>query len=515
MPRQNPFIKQQLTGWHLKRVPFPPVSYVTYASEDPLINGSVFAKELRAHELNQIRHDLLDEGFPQKVRRWNWIWARKNMGNSLGMGKTALMTYICDRINKDFGESFFGHTANWLALYVPVQSGTTTLDDIAAFALNSLCNESRGFSVEQRLLARLRHRVVVQNQSGHYPTNLAGIVWHKFLSDGWLTDHGIARETLDADVERLLLNSRVSAPVAQAISKRALHAYLASLNGTPHLVPVNQGLHRKALGILLNDVACVAEAATIAKVSIFLDDFYYVVRALSKDGREQVARKIRNVAVDGAYESARKGLFNWIAVMHTQTAHTFNNAWQVAGMDTHAPLKWDYDTSVVLRGFTLEQGGILLREYLRSHFNRIPHAPTEIHPFTESALDAIALAARKKDPSQGDQSIVPRGLMDTAYEIFARALEEQAQAPIGPEFVVHIIDNTPMPPLQPEDDEMGEADTEELQSSIACPCGCHDESASDVFDVMAVISGSVSGRQAVRHYCQNCNEEITVEARAV
>ena len=80
--------------------------YVTYTSEDPLINGSVFAKDLREHELYQIRHDLLAEGFPQTVRRWNWIWAKKNMGKSLGMGKTALMTYVCDRINKDFGSHF-------------------------------------------------------------------------------------------------------------------------------------------------------------------------------------------------------------------------------------------------------------------------------------------------------------------------------------------------------------------------------------------------------------------------
>ncbi len=62
----------------------------TYISKDPLINGSVFAKDLRERELYQIRHDLLAEGFPQGVRRWNWVWARKNMGNSLGMGKTAL-----------------------------------------------------------------------------------------------------------------------------------------------------------------------------------------------------------------------------------------------------------------------------------------------------------------------------------------------------------------------------------------------------------------------------------------
>lgn len=514
MPRQNPYIKQQLTNWYLKRVPFPSVSYVTYASEDPLVNGSVFAQELREHELYQIRHDLLDEGFPQRVKRWSWIWARRNMGTSLGMGKTALMAHVCDRINKDFGESFFGHTANWLALYVPVLPETRTFDDVAAFSLNSLCDQTRGDSVEQRLLARLRHRVIVQNRGGYYPTNLAGIVWHKFLSDSWLAERGISRETLDSDVEQLLLLSRVSAAVAKSFAKGALRDYLASLNNDPHLIPVHQGLHTRALGILLNDIACVAEAATIAKVTIFLDDFYFVVRALPPAGREPVARKIRSVALDGSYQSAKKGIFNWIAVMHTQTAHSFQGAWQAAGMDTHAPLTWDDPASVLLRGFTLEEGGALLREYLRSKFNRLAHAPSDIFPFTDTALDAIARATRTKDTSQGDQSIVPRGLMDTAYEVIAKALAAQAQPPIGPEFVAHVITGVPLPPSS-EDDEMEEADTEEPRPSIKCPSGCHDESGDGVFDVMAVISGSGSGRQAVRYYCRNCNEAITIETQAV
>ena len=509
MARQNPHIKQQLTSWYLKRVPFPSVSYVTYASKDPLINGSVFARELREQELYQIRHDLLAEGFPQGVKRWNWIWAKKNMGKSLGMGKTALMAYICDQINKDFGESFFGHPANWLALYVPVQTETRTIDDIAAFALDSFCDETRGISVEQRLLALLRHRVIVQNQNGRYPSNLAGIVWHRFLNDGWLAERGIARESLDTDVEQLLQTSHVSAPVAKALSKGTLRSHLALLNGNPHLYPVNHGLHVKALGILLNDIACAAAAASIAKVTIFLDDFYFLVRALPHAGRGDVAAKIRKVAVDGKYESAGKGLFNWIAVMHTQTAHTFQGAWHEAGMDTHAPLNWNEGTSIVLRGFTLEQGGVLLREYLRSKLNRLTNAPTDVYPFAEDALDAIVLATRQQDPSQGDQSIVPRGLMDTAHAVFTKALEQQVSAPISPAFIAHVINGAELPLPLPDDDEMEEADAEEPRPSLVCPCGCHDESMNDI---MAVISGSGSRRQVARHYCQNCHETIVVEA---
>jgi len=100
--------------------------------------------------------------------------------------------------------------------------------------------------------------------------------------------------------------------------------------------------------------------------------------------------------------------------------------------------------------------------------------------------------------------------MDTAYEVFAKALNEQSSAPIKSEFVAHVINGTPLPLPTSEDDEMEEADTEELQPSIACPCGCHEDNAGDVFDVKAVISGVGSARHAVRHYCQNCNEAIVI-----
>jgi len=131
--------------------------------------------------------------------------------------------------------------------------------------------------------------------------------------------------------------------------------------------------------------------------------------------------------------------------MHTQTAHSFDNAWKTAGMDTHAPLKWeDKDSpSVVLRGFTVKQGGLLLREYLRAKVSRLPQAPSEVYPFTESALDAIAQATAERDQSPGDSTIAPRGLMDTAYHIFAAALSRQVQGPLGPDFVAHVFNGTP------------------------------------------------------------------------
>lgn len=513
MSRQNPIIRHQLNNWYLRRVPFPPVPFVNYFSEDPLINGAVFAKDLRSHEIEQIRHDILAEGFSD-VQPWSWVWARKNMSNVLGMGKTALLTYVCDQINRDFGQSFFNQTANWLALYVPVLARTRTLDQVATYALASFCSKSRGLSIEQRLLARLRRRVVVKNADGKYPSGLGSITVFQFLKEDWLANHNISRSDLDHDVEQLLVKHNVSAPVARAVAANGFSEYLASLNGSTSIIPSKTGLLTKALGILMNDVANIAIAASISKITLFVDDFYFIVRALPPAERQPLAANIRNLVIDGPYTATRTRLFDWVAVMHTTTAFSFAAGWKAAGMDVVASLTWNEESSVMLRGFTPAQGRALLQEYLRYHPNRLPKAPSEIYPFTEEALDAIVSTTRKKDPSVGDPSIPPRNLMQVANDIVHKALMEQTPIPIGPEFVAHVVNGAPLPALF-EDDEKEEADTEEPRPSIACPCGCHDESVGDSFDVMAVISGSGNERKAIRHYCQNCNDTIIVEAKAV
>ena len=111
-------VKQQLTGWHLKRVPFPSVSYVTYSSADPS-SMALSLQELREHELYQIRHNLLGEGFRKGSSGGVGFGPERTWAN-LRHGQDSPHGIRCDRINKDFGETFFGHVANWLALYVPV-----------------------------------------------------------------------------------------------------------------------------------------------------------------------------------------------------------------------------------------------------------------------------------------------------------------------------------------------------------------------------------------------------------
>jgi hypothetical protein len=106
-------IKTRLKHWRLSRVPFPSVPFVSYFNEDPLLNGSVFAPELRQQQLEQLRTEVLGNGWPDAVSRWSWVWAHKRIGGSLGIGKSALLGYVTDQINSNFGSSFFHRAAPW------------------------------------------------------------------------------------------------------------------------------------------------------------------------------------------------------------------------------------------------------------------------------------------------------------------------------------------------------------------------------------------------------------------
>src|SRR5262245_2800438 len=68
---------------------------------------------------------------------------------------TALLAYIADEINRDYGASFFRRPANWLAVYVPLQPKTKSIGEVAVRALASICNGAHGISAERLLLARL------------------------------------------------------------------------------------------------------------------------------------------------------------------------------------------------------------------------------------------------------------------------------------------------------------------------------------------------------------------------
>jgi hypothetical protein len=511
MPRQTSPTKLRLQEWNFKRMPFPVVPFVDPFNSDPLCNGSVFAADLRSKEIKQIREHILQIGFPDMVKPWTWIWAKKALGANVGMGKTALLTYIADQINYDYGKRFFGHAAHWLVVYVRVPARAKSVDEIAALALASMCSTARGLSVEQLLLARLRHKVIALGLVGNEHFVPQSAQQRSFANDQWVAAHGIDMEKLKSAIDAYLSRLGVLPEIAQAISAGSLAQYFAKLNGAASIHSPTAKFVNKSMSLFLNDIAIVVKAAGIAHLTVFLDDFYHLVRRTPQPKRPQLAGELRDISVDGNYQSIDQHLYNWVAVMHTVTAPKFADAWEQRDMHVVAPLDRNKDPNpVVLEAFSKVEARALLLTYLRYQRPRSITDQEALFPFSDDALDRIADIVTQQNMGATTQC-EPRRLLTAAFSVTLAALHHEPDpAPINQAFVDYSLQGVPLPELQNDEDvETGE---ESLPLTQPCPCTCHDDEDGEVFDVVALVAmdgAGADGEAPAGYRCIACNLPVS------
>lgn len=512
MPRSKSPIKARLEQWHLKRVPFPTVPFVEPYNVDPLRNGSVFVSELRTEEIESFRNNILGAGYTDMVKVWSWMWARKHMGVSVGMGKTAFLTHIAKQINQDYGHAFFDHAAHWLVVYVPVQSKTKSVGDLLTLILDSFCRELHGVSAERLLLARLRHKVITLGRYGEH-TIPRGAVIGRFGQDRWLSEHGIDIIKLRSTVETFLIEQGVSKKVAQAIADCSMRAYLQVLNGNETLIPPRSQLASNAFSLLLNDVARAVYAASMLHVTFLLDDFYHLVRTTKPIDRPDLAADLRSIAVDGAYFSTQHNLYNWVGVMHTLTAPTFNDAWKKRDMHLIAPLDINAPSSVILKPLSLHEGPILLEAYLE--YQRPSRSQSKGYPFTADGLQSIVRIARQNNTpgNAGETQTALRDSLRAAFEVTTAGLfQKDDPAPIGPAFVEYVLSGKPLPEIEDSDSFVPPSE-EATPLAIVCPCSCHDDEEAVAHDVIALLAGGKdqdSPPAVIGHRCSACNMLVEI-----
>lgn len=513
-------VKTRLRKWHLSRVPFPAIPFVDYFNEDPLLNGSVFTPDARQQQLDQLRIQVLRNGWPDAVSRWEWVWAHKRVGGSLGMGKSALLGYMTDQINADFGSSFFHRASPWLAIYVKVSEKAQSTAHVMASALTSVYDARHGVSVERRLVGRLRHGVVALNASHHYPPHLSAESETKFVDDVWLESQGVQLETLNKGVADLLRHAGVRAAVADAVAACALREFVAKYKDDVDSPLFKPAYAKEAFALLLNDVAKIARAANLQHVTMILDDFYFLVKNTKLADREALAAEWREIVVDGQYKATHSNVFNWVAVMHTRTAGTFNQAWETVSMHNVAPLFVKAGDimdrpGVHLQALPQAAGRHVVESFLK--YSRSSRAPSSIAPFTDEALNYITEYARQKGQEQ-EGRCDPRNLLEVVRTVFVSALfDENEHTAIDLAFAQHVLEGIPLPkPVQTVSvDEMETADEaavvpseRRMPPSVACACPCHLEDNSLQDDLIALVASAdehnaPDGITAYR--CLRCN----------
>jgi hypothetical protein len=216
------------------------------------------------------------------------------------------------------------------------------------------------------------------------------------------------------------------------------------------------------------------------------------------------------MAVDGAHVAVRKNLFNWVAVMHTQTSHTFNVAWQSCDMDTIAPLNMNAPNSILLGALPLVQGRTLLEAYLS--YQRPRSAPTQWYPFDPSALDTIVRISGQQGNALAG-TCEPRSLLQAAWEVTWRALADSKSPLIDSAYVEHVLTGKPLPASVSTADDEAEVTPDErsLNGSITCTCPCHQDEDTAAFDVIELTAGTdqQAKPRIIGYRCALCNMPLT------
>ncbi len=502
----------RLNQWSLRDFPFPDVPYADPFSKDPLLNGTVFDVSMRQNEIGILRTNVLGNGWRHGIKPWRWLWSESARGKNLGTGKTAFLGYIMHEINKDYGKQFLRDGANWLAIYTRIDPGMHDLGKMNAKVLAGFCNDARSSSPAQLLLAKLRQQVIML---GHVNHSIAqpGRDPKRYINEAWLSQNAVDTHKLNNEVEAFLKDQDVTADVATAFAHGEFKNFLKGLNQGQNIGMPGARLARRATSILLDDIARIVKVAEIQHLTIFLDDFYFLVKNLGEARKRSLAEEIRKLCVDGPYFAiTERHLFNWVAVMHPSTAPNFVGAWSNADLQKVDSLNYQTVQSdpdqLLLRKLRIEEGESIIRTYLERV--RLNSVDNPVFPFTSESIQAIIKIIKENAVNSSFLQFHPRDLLVITNEVFMKALDQDDfTPPISVNFVEHIILHNPLLPAESEDDDLLPEEEVEI-IELRCPCSCHgDEIISDVISIFGGTTQS-NGKHAIRSQCKKCRTVVTV-----
>ena len=141
----------------MKELPFPNEAVVNPYSSDPRKNGSIYATSPVKDEIEKFENLLIrPDDFTNRVRL-AYLWSKGDQQSGRGMGKTALLRYFRQRINKDWGATEFTEQFNAVVVYVafPSQVDRRYMEQLALSALVDICRN--GVLEASRAALRLKH----------------------------------------------------------------------------------------------------------------------------------------------------------------------------------------------------------------------------------------------------------------------------------------------------------------------------------------------------------------------
>lgn len=409
-------IPSKYTPLGMKELPFPNEAVVNPYSSDPRKNGSMYATSPVTAEIEKFENLLIrPDDFTNRVRL-AYLWSKGDQQSGRGMGKTALLRYFRQRINKDWGATEFKDQFSAVVVYVafPSQVDRRYMEQLALSALVDICRN--GVLAASRAALRLKH--LTEEQANATMTKEDGSQdGENLLKDAILTAKGADVAKLDEAVMQELIAAGVQAAPAKALARGEFEKYLRSFrkddNLEPFYVPRDTRILDYSRSLLFNDVVNYLRAAGFSGGYLFIDDIENLVDQMARKARIEFAKEFALCTVRPGYSNTEHSFFSCVLTTHQQASIGLSSAWGDAGLTAIARLDPTSPNSVELPLPSKDQA----REIIIAHLDyyRINAAEKgSVKPFTDDGIEALL---------KSKQMLHPRLMLSSAAQVVFNAAQ--------------------------------------------------------------------------------------------
>jgi hypothetical protein len=401
----------------LRDLPFPANAVLNPYSSDERNNGTIYAESIARDAIDKFQRLLIRPDDFTNRARLAYLWSKGDRETGRGTGKTALLRYFRQRINKDWGQTEFNGQFSAVVVYVAFQQQVDRryMEQLALSGLVDVCRS--GVLDASRAALRLgqlsdedAEKILAGEDGEQHSEHL--------LKDSIFEQHGLTPAKIDETIAEQLIADGVGAEAALALAKGEFEQYLRGMRKDGSLEPLYVPRDTKVLDysrhLLFTDMVLYLRAAGFAGGYLFIDDIENLVDQMTRKHRLEFAKEFALCTVRPGYANTAYNFFSCVLTTHQQASIGLAQAWGDAGLSAIAQLDPESPNSVELAFPSKDQGRELIVAHL-DHFRSNPAERGSIKPFTDDGIESLI---------GGDRGTVhPRRLLSRAASIVQHAVE--------------------------------------------------------------------------------------------
>jgi len=320
----------------LTDMPFPSNGFVNPYSDNPRINGKIYATLTAKSAIDKFERLLIRPDDFLARAQLAYLWSKGDSETGRGVGKTALLQYFRQRINHDWGNTEFSGKFSAAVVYVGFKTHVDRryMEQLAFSALVDVCNN--GVLEASRAVLRLnampedKVTLIMEDDSAGPPGP------DNLLKDEILKKHGVNPGKLDEEVKKTLVAGSVKPLVAHELAAGTFESYLKSMRKDQQFDPLYVPRDTKILDysrtLLFDDIVNYLRAAGYGGGYLFIDDIENLVDKMVRKDRIQFAKEFGLCTVRPGYANTAYRFFSCVLTTHQQASIALSTAWGEAGL---------------------------------------------------------------------------------------------------------------------------------------------------------------------------------------